>query len=273
MRRIELNRKATLRVDFYDDDGALVDADGPVTVTGVTHAGVQSFTGAATYESSGAYSFVVPPQNALRLITVTWSGVFGGHTEIITETVEIVSSFIVTIAEVRNNTYLSSTVKYPKATIERARDQAEDLFFRYCHLAFTPRFGVENVSTGASRLTKYNEYRRVLGTSGADVVTNVIVGANGQLSNQSFAESTGFTNVYVEHGMAYAPSDIKRAMIEYIEYLLFELTSQIPDRGISITNDFGVVRLSVAGPNRATGLPEVDETLNLYRRNMGAVVA
>ena len=68
-----------------------------------------------------------------------------------------------------------------------------------------------------------------------------------------------------------APDDIVYAAEQLARHYAISLKSRIPDRALSIQNDFGTVRLSTPAPNRASGLPEIDAILERRRHRIGTV--
>lgn len=68
------------------------------------------------------------------------------------------------------------------------------------------------------------------------------------------------------------PDAPKWAVEQWVRHVALSLKSRIPDRALSIQNDFGTVRLSTPAPNRASGLPEVDAILEQYRQRIGTLL-
>lgn len=68
-----------------------------------------------------------------------------------------------------------------------------------------------------------------------------------------------------------APSDIAYCAEQLARHYALSLKSRIPDRALSIQNDFGTVRLSTPSPNRASGLPEIDAILERRRHRIGTI--
>lgn len=63
-----------------------------------------------------------------------------------------------------------------------------------------------------------------------------------------------------------APSPISWSSSALAIYYIIELTTQVPDRTISMANEFGQFQLAMAGgPGRPTALPEVNAILTRYR--------
>ena len=63
-----------------------------------------------------------------------------------------------------------------------------------------------------------------------------------------------------------APDQISWCSSALAQYYLLELTSQVPDRTISMANEFGQFQLALAGgPGRPTALPEVNAILARFR--------
>lgn len=67
---------------------------------------------------------------------------------------------------------------------------------------------------------------------------------------------------------AEAPAQIKWACQTLARYFCAELVTRIPERAISLQNDFGQMNLAIAGgPGRPTAIPDVNAVLNRFKES------
>jgi hypothetical protein len=272
----------TLTKAWYED-GVQVDA-GTVTV-GIVDADDTTVvaSGTATSKSgsgsSTTYSYTLPIQTAVKELTITWTR--ADTDAALTDTVEVVGGHLFNLNDARTftvsgaQTPLSSSVTYPDGTIAEARDRITGMFAQHCGVSFIPRYArLELPGTGTRSLTV--QHRRI-----STVLAATINGTAQTASNiepvwndrvlwhktgvWSAATSSNPRNVTVsyEHGYQQVPSDIRRAALLLL--LREVVPSDIPDRALSLTNEFGNMRLAVPGVDYPTGIPQVDEILNRYR--------
>ena len=92
----------TLKVTFYSGETATA-ADGSVTLGIVDEAGntIVSSGTAATAVGSGVYSYTLPAQSDLKLLTVTWNGTWSSNSQTFPPQHEVIV-FYTTPAEVRS---------------------------------------------------------------------------------------------------------------------------------------------------------------------------
>lgn len=266
------NSSALLKGTFYLDEVATNSSEA-VTATVYRDNGSVLATGIASEVATGIYSYQLDPQADLDILTVTWAGVFNDATQTIVTEVAIVDSYFASVAEIRALDSLSDTSKYSLATVSEARAHAETLFEHYCNRAFVPRYA--RVVLDGSGLDycylPHNQIRRLINVTEDDVELDTsewIIYEDGKLYRPNDAFSTNAkqnVSITYEHGYAYVPTDIKRAFLTFVRYLLLEAYNKIPDRTLNYNADGMFVQMAQAGPNRPTGLPEVDAVLNRYR--------
>ena len=75
---------------------------------------------------------------------------------------------------------------------------------------------------------------------------------------------------YTEQAFDEVPDDLYGAMLVAIRARLLSDRTQIPDRAVSITNEFGNVQLSTAGINRPFGIPDVDAVVLGWAERLAA---
>ena len=279
-KQILRNTGALIEVTFYVD-GTATDADGAVTVGIVaSDATTVAATTAATNDPDavGRYYYSLAPQANLDKLTVTWTGTFGGLSQQVQSFVEIVGGYHFTLADLRAQKNLADTSKFSNDELIEARQWWETLSESYCDMAFVPRYKVRRISGsggGSLSLPEWNlrSVRRVWVYSDADTyeaftstqLADITV-IDGIVYSRTGSFSYGQHNIVVgyEHGLDEAPADIRQAGLEACRHRL--LDQQQGPAVYSVTDAAGgVVRYAMPGPDRPTGLPSVDVTLNRYR--------
>lgn len=268
---------ATLTATFYTDETA-TNSSVAVTASVLRDNSTVLATSTATSGGSGIYTYNLSPQADLDILTVNWTGTINGVSQTLTTTVEIVDSFYASLPEIRDLQGLDDTDKFPLDALREARREAEALFESYTGRAFVPRYRRElHQGTGSTSLLLQNTDVRALlsiTVDGASVATSAVeADESGNLvridgSTWPAPPSTDFLNVAVtyEYGFKYVPPEIKRAFLQYVRYKLLDLRNKDFDRMLSMSVDGQFYQMAQPGPNRATGLPDVDSVLNIYRR-------
>jgi len=293
--RVQRNTPATLQVSFYVDE-ALTDPDGnaatftAVKADGTTH----TATTAATRQSQGKYSFNLPSQSALQNLTCTWAGTFSGAAVSIVTFVEIVGSFLFSVAEMRAyDAVLTDTSKYPYDTIISKRMQVEQEFESICKRAFVTRFDRETFEgDGSTVLWVSNpDVTNVtkLTIDGVDYMSYVTAGSlrvdryNSKLlywtdrSGLFFIEGAPIVIEY-EYGMKPTPWDISEKAKKRARGFLTSKNTRIDERATVINADFGRINLATPGMDMGfgryvrsglgvwhTGVPDIDVVLERHR--------
>lgn len=270
---IALDTPAIISATFYpagDDDPA---TDGTVTVA-VTNAAGSAVAGVgAVSGSGGTYQATLPAQTDLDVLTATWTGA----TSKVRTVHEIVGAQLVELAEIRAQTNLSNATTYPAAMLEKARAWFVDLVDDYCCFSPIPRYAYETVSgngQSAIRLVTNRAYVRTIrsvtidGTAVADLSKwNLDEGIlDRRLAGGSFTVGRRNVTVGYEHGLDGPPADLRRVALTAIRYrILTDVNSQMPDRALSMQNDYGNIQYAQPGENYPVGIPEVDATLTRLR--------
>jgi hypothetical protein len=268
------NTSAILQVTFYSDETA-TSADGAVTITITRADGTALVTAAATSNpSTGVYRYTLAAQANLDYLTAVWSGTFSGTAQSITSYVELVGGYYATLPEIRALPNLSDTAKFTTAELTDARQWIETLVEDVTGVAWVPRYS-RDLLDGAGTyeiILNHMKPRTLLAlTVGGTAVTTTSFDLyeSGRI-NRYDAGSTfaiGRRNVVAsyEHGYDSPPNDLKRAALTAIRYrLLTDQNQTIPDRALSMTNEFGNIQMAQPGPNRPTGIPEVDAVINRW---------
>lgn len=280
--RILQNTSVTLRRTFYVD-GTATDADGTVNIVITDETGdtVVAST-AATSEGSGVYSYLLTPQTQLNRLTVTWSGDWSSVAQTFTDYVEVIGGHLFTEAEARNvyDGAFSSATVYTDAAIAEARDRITDEFEQICGVSFVPRYERETLmhNGGARIQTRRPRVLSIISATDNGTTVSTANLTNDQLLPYIYRTSGAwFTStttvpypIVVEytHGYQSVPGDVKRAALKLLRHQLLpdEAGGSIPDRMLSMTNEFGNMRISQPGIGRFNwyGIPTVDATLARY---------
>lgn len=270
MDRILRGPGATIELRNYSAAGDLVDAGGTGNGTaairdsaGVAVAG-SPFT--ATRVSVGTYQVSIPSTLAiLDVYSVTWT--LPDATTRKTE-FEIVGSFLFTQAELRAlDTVLADETAFPDAVLVEARENTEQRFERAGLVSFTLRGDREYLDgTGTDRLiSRHAELRALVSATmdgGSVTVADVDVYPHGVMRLLS-GWTSGYRNVValVEHGYLSVPEPVRRVGLLYARSILLKSALEQSDRATAVFTDLGGYRLTLAGRDGATGIPEVDAVI------------
>lgn len=285
--RVARTAAATLSHTFLVGETP-TDSTTTVTVSITDANGTVVATGSATHGATGVYTFALPPQANLALLSVAWTATISSATVVETDPVEIVGGFFFSLAEIRAaDATLADTVKYPTAALVQARLETEVECEDICERAFVPRYWREQLDgTGTSDvLLGKPDFRtvraaRVAPTTGATFVplsaaqlAALALSPDGMLRRTDYAFWTeGLQNVIVEYefGKDAPPRTLKEAALVRLRSLANKHKTGVPDRAASFTAaDGGTYRLSM--PDRwSTGIPEVDAVYARYALGGGS---
>ena len=279
-----------------DDDGLPVNVTGTVSATLYDGAGVELATPAATY-ADGVLTTVVDADllPLLDIYTIEWTGTVNGQlTQWVTE-VELVGGYLFEIADLRAfDRMFADATKYPTEKLRRARTWVENTIEgpRAAKVAFVPRgrrVAVDGVNPDLTR--GYNplmygaEYRGLIVpnyelrklhsvvVNGVEVtpdqVDKIRVDDNllwRQAGVQWPSWPYGKKNVvlHYEHGYDRPPGAITRAALLLArEYLV---QSDLPGRATATSIGDQMFRLTIAGRDGVTGIPDVDAAIDQFGR-------
>lgn len=278
---------ATLERVFYVGE-APTDSSTTVTVTVVDATGAAVTSGNATSAGSGKYTFTLPAQGQLALLTVTWNATIAGIPVAMADLVEVCGGFFFTLAEGRaSDAALADTSKYPIADLIVARQEVEEECEWICDRAFVPRYRrVVLDGSGSSELTlpdadvttirSVSVAPRAGETFVAFTTTELaalVVRPDSTLKRvDSNIFTEGLANVIVEYeyGLVAPPADLVRGAKTRFRSRLNLNKSGVPDRATSFTaTDGGTYRLSLPDAFR-TGIPDVDAAYSRYSRRVQA---
>jgi hypothetical protein len=283
--RILVTTEVTLTHTFYVDE-VPTDLAAACTVTLKRLDGTTVASGSATHPGpAGVYTFPVPEQATVDLLTMDWSGTLAGAIVTVRDYVEVVGGFLFGLAEARQkHPSLANTATYPSSLLASKRIEVEQECETICRRAFVPRFARETLSgNDTDRLpASHSELRTVRAASIAGValtgtaLTGLGVTDYGVIKRPGGAiwpAGTGNIVVEYEHGWGYPPADLSEATILRLRSRIAYTLSGIPDRAISFAvAEGGTFRLSMPSKQQ-TGVPDVDGVYEKYTRQQRAVFA
>lgn len=192
-----------------------------------------------------------------------------------------------TIAVLRTLDGLDDATTYPDAALTSAIAQAKTLIDRYTGTTWeTTAFNLTLTGTNRGSIQLRTDEGRVI--LFPQTLTSCVIDGTGQdtscwalYPSGVVVRDTGSFK-YIKPGRNIvvtgtagatisAPDDIVYATEQLARHYAISLKSRIPDRALSVQNDFGTVRLSTPAPNRAAGLPEIDAILERRRHRIGTV--
>lgn len=272
----------TLTVTLYDANGAPADAgagNGTAVVTDSAGVAVAGSPFTAVHGSTGQYTITIPPAlTVLDLYDVVWT--FADASTRRTQ-FEIVGAFLFAIAELRTfDTELSNATTYPAALITAARAAVEECFEYEMvgRAAFRPR-GARDLLDGTGTYTLMVENTLPLRVISAKIATVALTSSEltdlriyptGMIRRDQMGYWTrGNRNVeiFYEYGYASVPAPIHIAAMRYARHLLVKSAFEANDRATAVFTDAGGYRLTIAGRDGWTGLPEVDSVLKQWTRS------
>lgn len=285
--RILVTTEVTLTHTFYVDE-VPTDLGGACTVTLKRLDGTTVTSGSATHPGpAGVYTFPVPEQAAVDMLTMDWSGTLAGATVSVRDYVEIVGGFLFGLAEARaKHPSIANTTAYPSSLLAAKRTEVEQEAELICRRAFVPRFARLILSgNDTDRLPLPIGFTELRAVRAASINGTALAGADltglqgtdyGVIKRPGGAIWTSGTNniiVEIEHGLDYPPADLAEAAILRLRSRIAYTLSGIPDRALSFqVAEGGTFRLSTPSKQR-TGLPDVDGVYEKHTRLQRAVFA
>lgn len=258
-------------------DGKETDADAPPSVTVTRGLGAAVATGATSTkptDTTGLYRWTpaAPDVASVERYTATWTVVLATVTHTVRTSHEVVGGFYVDLAELRMRGGLEEVGFYPDERLVEARRGFEDLFEEQIHQAWVPRYGLTSfLGDGgvATVITDTPPFTAVLGVTIDGVAqdpSDYTIESYGLVESSASAFTAGQRcQIAYEHGYAGVTGDIREAALTAIVARVLGDTGSIPERAISFQSEVGNFGLSIAGPDRPTGIPTVDAVIARYR--------
>jgi hypothetical protein len=284
--RVVRTAAATLDHTWYVDETPTTSTT-TVTVSIADANGAVVTSGNATSAGMGRYTFTLPPQALVNVLTVTWSGTISGAAVTEIDQAEIVGARLFSLPEGRaSDPSLSDTGKYTTAFLAEKLLEVEEEAEEICDRAFFTRYnrvvldGSGNpdillpdhdiTTIRAARIATRPGQTFVPLTSTELAALRVEDGVLTRTDNQSW--TMGMSNVIVEceFGLTAVPADFRRAALTRFRSRLNLTRSGIPERAVSFSNpDGSTYRLDLPGAWK-TGIPDVDAVYSRYSLRSGA---
>lgn len=279
MERLRLVTSGTysLEVATPDEAGALFTSTTPwsIAIKDGAGAAVLAATPATGKVSGITYEADHAILDALDTYVCTWTGMKSTAAKEWQSIVELCGGYLFETSEMRafDGAFASSTT-YPEAKMRAARTAAEQRLEKACRVAFVPR-ARRVVLAGNDSPTLFlpdNSVRSVTSLSvdgtafTADELAALDVREWGRLTRgDGYAFDDGaVVAIFYEHGLDYPDAPVvQAAMLLAREYLV---RSALSSRATVEATDVGFFRVSVAGPDRPTGIPEVDAVITDFGR-------
>jgi hypothetical protein len=265
-------------------DEVLVDPDGQNVTYGVTRANGTVAVAAgtvATRQAVGVYQATLSgsAMALLDTLTITWTYLRSGATQVETTVVEVVGGFLFPLSDLRKR--LTDTNAYPTSDLVAARTMAEQELEQRAGTAFVPRYAYERV------FMTYPQYSLDLGRMyvrsirevtiegiafSAGDVAGLAVDTTGLIRRRTGILSwwwgagiaNGGANIFIgyEHGMDRPPEPVRQAAVDLAQYhaQTFAATSGVDPRATRIITQDGTVELAQVGEG-GTGIPSVDRVV------------
>jgi len=249
-----------LKVATRDEDGNAITVTTP-TLSIADGAGTEVYSSQPA-AANGQLSASVPAASlpALDTYRATWAGDQGSWVTY----VEICGAYLFETADLK--AFDSSLAAKSEDELRAARTAAEIRFERACRLALVPRGRrISTTGEGSARLRLPTKAPRSF-LSGSIAGTALTAEELAELTAQGWGAVDRPSGklwplgseivLHLEHGLDYPPEDAARAaMILAREYLV---RSALSSRAVAEQTDVGFLRLSIAGRDGPTGLPDVD---------------
>lgn len=280
--RVPVGQPVTLSHTWLTNEDTPTSASGPVAVSVTDPAGTVVTSGNATLGDPGVYTFVLPPQASLTLLTVTWLATVAGFAVTATGLVEVSGGVFFTIPQIRAaDDQLADVNRFPTAALVAARLETEIECEDICGRAFVPRYWRETVDgTGTSDVLLGKPDIRVItaaavrSRAGQPLVpltpaqlAGLVVTADGMLRRTGadfWTEGVRNVQLDAEFGLDAPPPPLIEAALVRLRSLATKHKTLIPDRAASFTAiDGGTYRLTLP-KRKSTGIPDVDAVYARY---------
>jgi hypothetical protein len=277
--RVLRNSSPAISVILYDSTGNPANPPGGAITADVKDSAGVAITGSPFAVTNpplvaGVLTFTIPAAalDVLDLYAVTWNISDGSKRR---TQFEVVGGFLFTEAELRA---FDSELTDPPYTDERvrvARQVVEEVFEdpRVTGVAFRPRGRRARLNgTGTSDLVLPDPLPHAVPSASIDGVAltagelaDLVLYDHGTVARKTGLWTAGRRNVVIlyEHGWAGRPAPINEAALKYARHVLARVAMG-SDRATVQFTDIGAFRLSVAGRDGWTGLPEVDAVLKQF---------
>jgi hypothetical protein len=265
-----------LSVSATTEDGAPVTIEEPVTVTIYDGAGVKVVDGVPDI-ATGELTFNLNASDVPRLdlYSAVWTGSVAGQDQSWTTEFDLVGGYVVELADIRGyDRAFADLVKYPDDYVRDCRDQIEEQLEENGMCAFRPRGERETLSgNGMSDIVLRNTDVRAVYSIAIDGVplTDSELASVRFLGNVLHRDMLpwprGFANITVHYSYGFdrVPGPIRRAALILAKEHIVPSTS-LPARATATTVGEMSYRITIAGRDGFTGIPDVDAAVNQFGR-------
>lgn len=288
----------TFTVDTFNDDGDPIVPTGSYAATILDGAGLPIGTSYSATYASNQLSAVIPAVvlDTLDTYTITYAPTLLGSTQpIFTLDVEIVGGYLFEVSQLRaQDRAFADVVKYPSSALREIRTWVEQVIegTRAAQVAFVPRGtrvkmngNSPDLNRGYYPLLYGNDYRDLIapdfeirelysasinGTAltqdeiDAVAVDDNILHRSAGVQWPAWPYGKGNISLHYSHGYDRPPGAITRAALLLArEYLV---KSDLPGRATATSIGDQMFRLTIAGRDGVTGIPEVDAAIDQHGR-------
>lgn len=282
--RVVRNREATVRLHVDDESGVLMDAASLPTVAVTDGTGASVSVSVVTHVSQGLYSFILPPQPMLDVLTVTWTVPVVSASRTVVDKVKLVGDRLAPMWQMREDPELAPL---SAANMMRLVEVVEEWFKRALHFPCTeePLRGQWNFP-GGKRLTVPNApfVKSMIACTEGDTPLSSIDLADVLISDYAFEWHfaggydillgaqvknwvPGRKTLWITHGSYFdggvVPQDLVRAAIILARYTA--RGSNYPERARQVATEGALITFATPTADYPTGLPDVDAAVMSYR--------
>lgn len=285
MNRIKRRAVGTyaLTATAENEDGVAQVISVPVTVTIRDGAGAVVVSDVPTITPAGTLTYDADAALMPHLDTyhVTWTGTVSGDVQEWVTDIELVGDYLFEIADLRKqDRAFADTTKYPTDMLKEVRNWVEDVIEgpRAANVAFVPRG--RRITTEGPGLYVNAAY----GLDVADYETQTVYSASVNNTALTSTQISGLVcddnlvwrtdagwpaghrniKIHYSHGYNRPPGAIIRAGLMLArEYLV---KSDLPGRATATSIGDQMFRLTIAGRDGVTGIPEVDAAIDQFGR-------
>lgn len=229
--------------------------------------------GAPITATHGTGTVYTAPLGRLALGThsVSW---FDGATEIALETLEVVSDYVCSVADIRaGDSEFADVARFPAEKLRAGRAYVNDEFERITGRSFVRRsVTLTEVTAGDGywltglRDSPALKSLTVNGVAVVDTLSAYTLDESGILEGPALDDAGNTVVAVVEYGHTSVPEDVRRVAGIRVRSVVSQADTGVPDRATSIVSpDGGQISLATAGrAGYETGIPEVDAVLARY---------
>lgn len=281
---------------YYDDDGVQQSLTTATSVVVVDGAGTQVYSATPTL-SAGVLTASIPVASLPHLdaYRVTWIGKVSGVDVSWTDNLELVGGYLFEISDLRaQDRAFADVTKYPSSLLREVRTWVEAVIEgpRAAQVAFVPRHtrialngNSPDLNRGFYPLLYGGDYRDLI-TPDFEIREVYSASINGTALTQAEVDAISIDDnvlhrsagvqwpawpwgkgnivLHYEHGFDAPPGAITRAALLLArEYLV---KSDIPGRASATSIGDQLFRLTIAGRDGVTGIPDVDAAIDQFGR-------